>query len=78
VGSHADVMVSPQHVNRIKFTLLGKNLRFTTMIDNVGELIRLEKVILIKVVHTYSVERGWSERAFEITRLLSKFSSVTH
>ena len=44
VGGDADVMVAPNDIDRIKAILLHNRFEFTTMIENVGDLIRLEKV----------------------------------
>ena len=40
IGGHADVMVAPNHLK--KFIL--KNLKYSVMVENVGDLIRLEQV----------------------------------
>ena len=44
VGGHADVMVSPELLQEVQKQLLRHNLKFSTMIENVGDLMRLEKV----------------------------------
>ena len=44
VGGHADVMVSPELLQKVQKQLLSHNLKFSTMIENVGDLMRLEKV----------------------------------
>ena len=44
VGGHADVMVSPDLLQKVQKQLLRHNLKFSTMIENVGDLMRLEKV----------------------------------
>ena len=45
VGGHADVMVGPGHLKRAEVQLILKNLKYSIMIENVADLIRLEKVI---------------------------------
>jgi len=44
VGGVADVMVTPNDIDRVKAILLHNRFEFTTMIENVGDLIRLEKI----------------------------------
>ena len=44
VGGHSDVMVSPELLQEVQKQLLRHNLKFSTMIENVGDLMRLEKV----------------------------------
>ena len=44
VGGFADVMVAPNDIDRVKAIFLHNRFEFTTMIENVGDLIRLEKV----------------------------------
>ena len=45
VGGHADVMVAPEALQYVQTQLLNYNFKFSTMIENVGDLMRLEKVI---------------------------------
>ena len=52
VGGHADVMVSPQALQEVQNQLLEHNFKFSTMIENVGDLMRLEKVIKKLWVHS--------------------------
>lgn len=44
VGGHADVMVKPDDVVKLNTDLTAKNLKFSVMIENVADLIKLEKV----------------------------------
>ena len=44
VGGHADVMVSPDALQEVQKQLLRRNFQFSTMIENVGKLMKLEKV----------------------------------
>ena len=44
IGGHADVMVGPDHLKRAEVQLILKNLKYSIMIENVADLIRLEKV----------------------------------
>jgi len=44
IGGNADIMVTPQDIERVKTNLFKNGFEFTTMIENVGELMRLEKV----------------------------------
>jgi len=44
IGGNADVMVAPQDIERVKANFLHHRFEFTTMIENVGDLIRLEKI----------------------------------
>ena len=44
VGGHADVMVSPDALQEVQRQLLRRNFQFSTMIENVGKLMLLEKV----------------------------------
>ena len=44
VGSHADVMVAPQNLAEVEYKLKRYNFEFNIMVENVGDLIRLEKV----------------------------------
>lgn len=44
VGGHADVMVKPDDLARMEADLYAKNLKFSVMIENVADLIKLEKV----------------------------------
>ena len=44
VGGDADVMVAPQDIEQVKTVFLHNRFEFTTMIENVGDLIRLEQV----------------------------------
>ena len=44
VGGHADVMVGPGHLKRAEVQLILKNLKYSVMIENVADLMRLEQV----------------------------------
>ena len=44
-GGHSDVMVGPGHLKKAEVQLILKNLKYSVMIENVADLIRLEKVI---------------------------------
>jgi len=43
-GRHADLMISPQDLDSISNKLVRNNFEFTTMIHNVEDLIKLEKI----------------------------------
>ena len=47
VGGHVDLMVTPHAAAGIKTILASKAYKFSTMIENVEDLIRLEKVSLL-------------------------------
>ena len=44
IGGTADIMVAPHFIVEVKELLLKQGLKFSTMIENVADLIRLEKV----------------------------------
>ena len=63
VGSHADVMVAPQNLAEIEYKLKRYNFEFNIMVENVGDLIQLEKVPVVnqgqKVNTKHSMD--WNE-----------------
>ena len=44
IGGHADVMVAPNHLKKSAEQFILKNLKYSVMVENVGDLIRLEQV----------------------------------
>ena len=44
IGGHADVMVAPNHLKKSTEQFILKNLKYSVMVENVGDLIRLEQV----------------------------------
>ena len=44
IGGYADIMVAPQDITQVKENLMKQEFDFSTMVENVGDLIRLEKV----------------------------------
>ena len=44
IGGNADIMVAPNDIVQVKGYLLEQGFEFSTMVENVGDLIRLEKV----------------------------------
>ena len=44
IGGHADVMVAPEEIEQFKQFLSEQGFKYSTMIENVGDLIKLEKV----------------------------------
>ena len=53
VGGHADVMVSQTHLKKAEIQFILKNLKYSVMIENVQDLIRLEKV-QIQITASYN------------------------
>ena len=53
IGGHADVMVAPEEIEQFKQFLSEQGFKYSTMIENVGDLIKLEKVSkIIDVLET--------------------------
>lgn len=46
VGGYADIMVAPEDIAGVKDSLMKKQFDFSSMIDNVQDLISLEKVVI--------------------------------
>ena len=44
IGGYADIMVAPKDITQVTENLIKQELDFSTMVENVGDLIRLEKV----------------------------------
>ena len=44
IGGYADIMVAPKDITQVTENLIKQELDFSTMVGNVGDLIRLEKV----------------------------------
>ena len=44
IGLHADVMIAPNDIPEVEYKLKLLNFNFSIMVDNVGDLMRLEKV----------------------------------
>ncbi len=44
VGSHRDAMVAPYNIEEVTQKLASLGLQYSTMVENVGELMRLEQV----------------------------------
>lgn len=44
IGGYADIMVAPQDITQVTENLMKQEFDFSTMVENVGDLIRLEKV----------------------------------
>ena len=44
VGGNADIMVSPIHLKKVETQFILKNLKYSVMVENAGDLIRLEQV----------------------------------
>ena len=44
VGGYADVMVAPSDIAEVEYRLKVLNFHYSTMVENVGDLMRLEKV----------------------------------
>ena len=44
IGGYADIMVAPKDIAQVTENLIKQELDFSTMVENVGDLIRLEKV----------------------------------
>jgi len=44
IGGHADVMVAPNHLKKSAEQFILKNLKYSVMVENVGDLIRLEQI----------------------------------
>ena len=44
IGGYADIMVAPQDIMQVTENLIKQEFDFSTMVENVGDLIRLEKV----------------------------------
>ena len=56
IGGNADIMVTPQNIERVKKNLSENGFEFTTMIENIGELMRLEKVsVFLKCYYHSSI-----------------------
>ena len=52
IGMHADVMVAPHDIPEIEYELKLLGFKYSIMVDNVGDLMRLEKVSnLFQVLH---------------------------
>ena len=51
IGGHADVMVAPEEIEQFKQFLSEQGFKYSTMIENVGDLIKLEKVSKIIDIH---------------------------
>jgi len=44
IGSNADIMIAPEEIEEFKSFLVENGFEFSVMVENVGDLIRLEKV----------------------------------
>ena len=44
IGGYADIMVAPQDITQVTENLMKQEFDFSTMVENVGDLIRLEQV----------------------------------
>jgi hypothetical protein len=44
IGGNADVMVAPQEIEQFKQFLSEQGFKYSTMVENVGDLIKLEQV----------------------------------
>ena len=53
IGGNADVMVAPEEIEEFKSFLFAKGFNFSTMVENVGDLIRLEKVCYLIMISSY-------------------------
>ena len=51
IGGNADVMIAPEEIEEFKSFLFGKGFEFSVMVENVGDLIRQEKVIIFHLVY---------------------------
>ena len=44
LGGYADVIIAPQNIDLMKFYLYLQRFKFSVIVENVGDLIRMEKV----------------------------------
>ena len=49
IGNSTSVMVAPQNIDQIKFHLYKQGFKFSVMVENVGDLVRMEKVSTLSV-----------------------------
>ena len=56
IGGNADVMIAPEEIEEFKSFLVGNGFKFSVMVDNVGDLIRQEKVSIFHLVSKKSYE----------------------
>ena len=60
IGGYADIMVAPQDITQVTENLKKQAFDFSTMVENVGDLIRLEKVgtfVSVKKQKKFAVQR---------------------
>ena len=60
IGGYADIMVAPHDITQVTENLKKQEFDFSTMVENVGDLIRLEKVgtfVSVKKQKTFAVEK---------------------
>ena len=50
IGGHADVMVAPEEIEQFKQFLSEQGFKYSTMVENVGDLIKLEQVSIHSTV----------------------------
>ena len=55
IGGNADVLIAPEEIEIFKFFLFGNRFEFSVMVENVGDLIRQEKVSIIVYIVICSV-----------------------
>ena len=51
IGGNADVLIAPEEIEIFKFFLFGNGFEFSVMVENVGDLIRQEKVSTFYMVY---------------------------
>ena len=50
IGGNADVLIAPEEIEIFKIFLYGNRFEFSVMVENVGDLIRQEKVSIFHLV----------------------------
>ena len=46
LGGYADVIIAPQNIDQMKFILYLQRFNFSVIVENVGDLIRMEQVCM--------------------------------
>ena len=46
LGGYADVIIAPQIIDQMKFYLYLQRFKFSVIVENVGDLIRMEQVYM--------------------------------